>query len=278
LDDYHRQLIKMVDILNTGWILLQLLAITVFFFWLTCANEEWSLFLGLELVAVVLLFTSGFGLWVIGIDINNHQWLTGALITWPLVAMLAFQLVNTFKKFSSRVNKEVQTPLIEPRQVREIVVENLETETISASVHEIVERAAAICRKYALWHKEQFAEEFLGIDDSVIRSAWSNALERVKDDEIIGVSTQRKITSFIGNGLVSEVVGKAEYEDDQTNFSYLMSKLDGSTLSPPEEDREREIRRLLALRYVIRSRGAAFGENNELLGSFVVPKGQILKE
>jgi hypothetical protein len=187
--------------------------------------------------------------------------------------MFGFQVVNTYRKISSRLNKNLAVPSKELR-VAPKIVEKSEAQPMSASVHKIVERAALVCRKYGLWGKEQFEKEFQGIDYSIVHIAWSIALDRVKDDEIIELSPRRGITKFIGHGIISEVVGKAEYEDDETNFTYLMSKLDDSTLSLAEEDREREIRRLLALRYVIRSRGAAFGDNNELLGSFVVRKGE----
>lgn len=260
------------DMLSAGWIVLQLLAIIVFFSWLTCANDGWGLFLGLELTAVVLLFIAWFGLWVIGIDLNDHQWLTLALITWPLIAMLAFQLVNTYEKVRSNVYRDADALSNEPSIIPENVTKRAETQTMSPSVYKIVERAAFIGRRYALWNAEGFAREFQGIGDSIIRSAWSNALDKVKDYEVIEVSPRREITRFIGDSIVSEVVSKPEYENDEANFAYLMSEFDPSKLSPIEEDREREIRRLLALRYVIRSRGAALGDNNELLGCFVVPK------
>ncbi len=262
----------MIEMFNTGWIVLQLFAMIAFFFWLTCSNEGWGLFLGLQVFAAALLLVTWLGLRIIGIDINDYQWITFALVTWPLVAMLIFQLVNTYKRIGSRVNKQADVTSIETRVFSGNVIDTPDVQPMSASVQIIVERAALVCRKYAFWNTERFAKEFQGIDDSIIRTAWSIAIDSVKDYEVIEVSPRREITQFIGHGIICEVVGKPEYEDDETNFTYLMSKLDDSKLSLVEQDREREIRRLLALRYVIRSRGLAFGDTDKLLGSFVVPK------
>lgn len=133
----------------------------------------------------------------------------------------------------------------------------------SQSVQEIVNRVALVCRRYILRDYSGFAKEFQGIDNLTIRNAWSNALSEVKDDEIIEASSRREITEFIGRGIISEVVGKPEYKDDETNFTYLLSKFDDSTLNLAEEDREREIRRLLAYRYFLRSRAAALAIQKE---------------
>jgi hypothetical protein len=272
------KLIEVTDILNIGWIVLQFLAMIVFFFWLTCANEGWGLFLGFELVALVLLFVAWVGLDVIGIDINDHQWIIGALVSWPLVAMLAFQLASTYKKVRSRLHKNANLPSNEPRVLPENVAGESEMRPMPASVYKIVERAALVCRKYTLLNAEGFVREFQGIDDLVVSSAWTNALDKVRDHEVIEVSPRREITQFIGDSLIAEVVSKPEYENDEANFAYLMGKFDDSQLDVIEEHREREIRRLLALRYITRSRGAALGNNHELLGSFVVRKNHFRKK
>lgn len=78
------------------------------------------------------------------------------------------------------------------------------------------------------------------------------------------VSSRREITHFIGDSLISEVVSKAEHKNDEANFAYLMSKFDDQTLNLVEEDREREIRRLLAHRYFSRARVAALEIQKDL--------------
>lgn len=93
------------NLLSWFWSVLQIVGLAVIGFWVTCANDGWGLFLGLEIVVIAVLFGLIIVLNLIGIDVNQQQWLIASIICFPFAVMFIYQVFQTYKKLRER-NKE----------------------------------------------------------------------------------------------------------------------------------------------------------------------------
>ena len=91
-----------INVLSWLWATVQIVGLGIFFFWLTCANDGWGVFLGMELFAVALLLITVLIFSLLGIEINNHQWLIIILVAWPLVVMFFYQAKHTYGNLQKR--------------------------------------------------------------------------------------------------------------------------------------------------------------------------------
>src|SRR5215218_9341270 len=91
-----------ISLLHWLWAATQMLALAIFFFWLTCANDGWSIFLGMEAIAVALLLITVLIFNLVGIEINDHQWLIIILVCWPLAVMFLYQSGHTYRNVLRR--------------------------------------------------------------------------------------------------------------------------------------------------------------------------------
>ena len=116
---------------------------------------------------------------------------------------------------------------------------------MNSEIQDKINKYCLINRKYQLLDESNFKLKFSKIDIKELKLAWEYGCDKIQNDEII---KDAKDLPKNGKKDISQKLQKFNFESNDL-FYYLNSKFDVKELKLNEEQVERRLRNLLALRH-----------------------------
>lgn len=133
---------------------------------------------------------------------------------------------------------------------------------------------ALVVRKYNIGDKDYFFSKFPGIDSSALEIAWSSALKKIQNIEII------KDASSLSEEADKVIQIKVDNFGDNSDsiYQFLNSGFDVKKLKLDDENIERRVRNIIAVRYLQNLSVEILQLHNKSKNSFKVKAGRFVNK